>query len=106
VCDPLLWLEDLRAAITCGRTGYHLRVVVHNAGLYKNITSGDTAEPAVTSVEEDLPGLHTYDYYQAVYPKCFIRLCELAAPRMQASGGGAICAISSPVRRKAGSPCS
>ncbi|MBD2569374.1 SDR family oxidoreductase [Anabaena lutea] len=80
-----------------------LTAFVHNAGLYVGVTT------SAESKEANLAGnLHTqllgngsftsfeqYDYYQNVYPKCFIRCVEKALNYME-DENGYIVAISSP----------
>jgi len=85
-----------------------LNVLVHNAGLYLGLTTETSSEKAKTAQEN--PGFkvpahkdntkeklnfNLYDYYQSVYPKCFIRCVEKALPLMK-DGDGYIVAISSP----------
>lgn len=80
-----------------------LTALIHNAGLRLGITTPVASESAKTAVDaqskflEDgnLTSLARYDYYQNVYPKCFIRCIEKPVKYME-DGNGYIVATSSP----------
>lgn len=80
-----------------------LTALIHNAGLYLGITTSPASEEATLAAEEqrqlfgdgNLTSLAQYDYYQTVYPKCFIRCVEKAVTYME-DGHGYIVATSSP----------
>ena len=80
-----------------------LTAFVHNAGLYIGLTTSPKSSKAIlaASLSPQLLGHGTltsfeqYDYYQNVYPKCFIRCVERAINYME-NGNGYIVAISSP----------
>ncbi|NES81573.1 MAG: SDR family oxidoreductase [Moorea sp. SIO2B7] len=80
-----------------------LTALVHNAGLYVGMTTppaSTEAELAANSQRQlfgdgNLTSLAQYDYYQNVYPKCFIRCLEKAVNYME-DGNGYIVATSSP----------
>ena len=82
--------------------GQELGALVHNAGLYVGKTTrpdSDKAAAATASSKHMLgdgnfDNFDQYDYYQNVYPKCFVRLVEGAAAHMRE--GGHIVATSSP----------
>lgn len=79
-----------------------LTAFVHNSGLYVGLTTPPTGN-AVSAAKlppqllgnGTLTSLEQYDYYQNVYPKCFIRCVERALNYME-DGNGYIVAISSP----------
>ena len=79
-----------------------LTALIHNAGLRLGITTSPVSEEAKSAVDaqskflEDgnLTNLARYDYYQNVYPKCFIRCVEKAVNYME-DGKGYIVATSS-----------
>lgn len=66
----------------------HLTAIVHGAGLYAPDTHSTDPSTKFTTFE-------CYDYYQSIYPKCFIRLVERGAKYMT-DGEGRIVSISSP----------
>jgi NAD(P)-dependent dehydrogenase (short-subunit alcohol dehydrogenase family) len=80
-----------------------LTAFVHNCGLYVGLTTAPEASQAILAAKlpAQLLGNGTftsfeqYDYYQNVYPKCFIRCVERAITYMK-DGNGYIVAISSP----------
>ncbi|EDO28931.1 predicted protein, partial [Nematostella vectensis] len=83
-----------------------LNAFVHNAGLQVGLTTDATSEASITALHkpgfstfgkgsEDALDFNMYDYYQSVYPKCFVRCVERALPLMP-DGEGYIVAISSP----------
>jgi NAD(P)-dependent dehydrogenase (short-subunit alcohol dehydrogenase family) len=80
-----------------------LTAFVHSAGLYVGLTTSAQSGQAVLAgkLSPQLLGNSTfssfeqYDYYQNVYPKCFIRCVERAINYMQ-DKNGYIVAISSP----------
>ncbi|MGB5596086.1 MAG: SDR family oxidoreductase [Crocosphaera sp.] len=80
-----------------------LTALIHNAGLRLGLTTPPTSEQAKLAVdaqskfleENELIDLARYDYYQNVYPKCFIRCVEKAVKYME-DGNGYIVATSSP----------
>lgn len=83
--------------------GNRLNVFVHNAGLHIGVTTPPKSDSAKSAVHD--PGFQTvcqgktgfsvFEYYQNVYPKCFIRCVEKSLPLMT-DGDGYIVAISSP----------
>ncbi len=80
-----------------------LTALVHNAGLYLGITTTPASEQAEAAADKqrqllgdgNLTSLAQYEYYQNVYPKCFIRCVEKAVNYME-DGKGYIVATSSP----------
>lgn len=80
-----------------------LTALVHNAGLYLGITTTPISEEAEGAADKqrqllgdgNLTSLAQYEYYQNVYPKCFIRCVEKAVNYME-DGKGYIVATSSP----------
>lgn len=80
-----------------------LTALIHNAGLELGVTTPPTSEQAKLAVEaqskfpeeSEIINLEKYDYYQNVYPKCFIRCVEKAVKYME-DGNGYIVATSSP----------
>ncbi|MEL4894784.1 SDR family NAD(P)-dependent oxidoreductase [Crocosphaera sp. Alani8] len=80
-----------------------LTALIHNAGLYLGLTTTPTSEQAEAAVDQqkilsadgNFSSLAQYEYYQNVYPKCFIRCVEKAVSYMQ-DGNGYIVATSSP----------
>ncbi|MEM8779728.1 MAG: SDR family oxidoreductase [Cyanobacteria bacterium P01_G01_bin.49] len=80
-----------------------LTALIHNAGLYLGLTTPPTSEEAELAAghqrqllgDGNLTSLAQYDYYQNVYPKCFIRCLEKAVTYME-NGNGYIVATSSP----------
>ena len=80
-----------------------LTALIHNAGLRLGITTPPASEKAELAVDAqsellgdgNLTSLARYDYYQNVYPKCFIRCVEKAVKYME-DGKGYIVATSSP----------
>ena len=83
-------------------SGQHLTALVHNAGLYVGLTTppaSDEATKASASTQRILgdgtfDDFSKFDYYQQVYPKCFVRLVEGGMKHMHA--GGSIVTVSSP----------
>lgn len=80
-----------------------LTALVHNAGLYVGMTTSPASNEAEVAADSqsqlwgdgNLTSLAQYDYYQNVYPKCFIRCVERAVKYME-DGKGYIVATSSP----------
>ncbi len=80
-----------------------LTALVHNAGLYLGMTTAPASSEAQLAANSqrqlfgdgNLTSLAQYDYYQNVYPKCFIRCIEKAVNYME-NGNGYIVATSSP----------
>ena len=80
-----------------------LKALVHNAGLYVGMTTPPASSEAQLAANSQrqlfgdgsLTSLAQYDYYQNVYPKCFIRCIEKAVNYME-NGNGYIVATSSP----------
>ncbi len=80
-----------------------LTALIHNAGLRLGITTPPASKEAELAVDAqsqllgdgNLTSLARYDYYQNVYPKCFIRCVEKAVKYME-DGKGYIVATSSP----------
>ncbi|BAZ09166.1 short-chain dehydrogenase/reductase SDR [Calothrix sp. NIES-4071] len=80
-----------------------LTAFVHNAGLYVGMTTKSESSGAISAASDanSLLGsgkwdsFDKYDYYQNVYPKCFIRCVEKAINYMK-DAHGYIVAISSP----------
>lgn len=80
-----------------------LTAFVHSAGLYVGITTNSESESAKSAKKEQpqllgngsILDLDQYDYYQNVYPKCFLRCVEKAIHYIE-DGNGYIVAISSP----------
>lgn len=80
-----------------------LTALIHNAGLYLGMTTNPASEEAELAADKQrqllgdgsLSSLAQYDYYQNVYPKCFIRCVEKAVKYME-DGNGYIVATSSP----------
>ncbi|MBD2450338.1 SDR family oxidoreductase [Nostoc sp. FACHB-152] len=80
-----------------------LTAFIHNAGLYVGLTTSDESSQATSAANDHTQLLGTgkwnnfekYDYYQSVYPKCFIRCVEKAINYME-DGNGYIVAISAP----------
>lgn len=80
-----------------------LTAFIHNAGLYVGLTTSHESSQAITAANDSTLLLGTgkwtnfdkYDYYQNVYPKCFIRCVEKAINYIE-DGNGYIVAISSP----------
>ena len=80
-----------------------LTALVHNAGLYLGMTTAVASEEAELAADAqrqllgdgNLTSLAQYEYYQNVYPKCFIRCVEKAVKYME-DGKGYIVATSSP----------
>ena len=79
-----------------------LGALVHNAGLHVGKTTAPAGDKATQAAAADksilgdgsFDNFDQYDYYQNVYPKCFVRLVEGAAKHM--GQGGHIVATSSP----------
>ncbi|MDJ0580581.1 SDR family oxidoreductase [Crocosphaera sp.] len=80
-----------------------LTALVHNAGLYLGMTTTPASEEAQAAADQqrqlladgNFTSLAQYEYYQNVYPKCFIRCVEKAVNYME-DGKGYIVATSSP----------
>lgn len=78
-----------------------LNAFVHNAGSVIGVTSSaetDDAKKAAQSYNDKIGlgafnNFSTYDYYQNIYPKCFIRCVEQAVKMME-DGKGYIIAVS------------
>ncbi|WP_107670339.1 SDR family NAD(P)-dependent oxidoreductase [Cyanothece sp. BG0011] len=97
--------ETINQYFTCLEEKFEgkLTALVHNAGLYLGITTTPTSEEAEAAADKqkqlladgNLTSLEQYDYYQNVYPKCFIRCVEKAINYME-DGNGYIVATSSP----------
>ncbi|WP_066377419.1 SDR family NAD(P)-dependent oxidoreductase [Anabaena sp. CA = ATCC 33047] len=89
----------------CVEDNFHgnLTAFIHNAGLYVGVTTSTESSQAIAANKEshqllgsgNLTGFDQYDYYQNVYPKCFIRCVEKAINYMK-DGNGYIVAISAP----------
>ncbi|EDO46471.1 predicted protein [Nematostella vectensis] len=81
--------------------GNKLNAFVHNAGAAVGITSGAETDNAKKAAESyslnigsgDFRNFSTYDYFQNIYPKCFIRCVERAVKIME-DGMGYIVAVS------------
>ena len=81
--------------------GNKLNALVHNAGAAVGVTSKaetEEAKKAAASYKKkigsgDFDDFATYDYFQDIYPKCFIRMVEKAIKIME-DGKGYILAIS------------
>ncbi|XP_035694234.1 3-oxoacyl-[acyl-carrier-protein] reductase FabG-like [Branchiostoma floridae] len=71
--------------------GGKLTALVHNAGAYY----GGIAPGKPDDNGSWFQGWEAYEYYQGMYPKCFIRLVEKAVTRME-DERGYIVAVSSP----------
>lgn len=65
-----------------------LTAIVHGAGLYAPDTHSTDPDTKFTTFK-------CYDYYQSIYPKCFIRLVEKGVKYMK-DGEGRIVSVSSP----------
>jgi len=95
-------IDDLFRSLETAFPGQVLGALVHNAGLYVGRTTPPASLEATQAAAASKPILgdgtfdnfDQYDYYQNVYPKCFIRLVEGAAKHM--TKGGHIVATSSP----------
>jgi NAD(P)-dependent dehydrogenase (short-subunit alcohol dehydrogenase family) len=97
--------STIEAIFQCLEDNFHskLTAFVHNAGLYVGLTTKSESSGAISAekVTNSLLGsgdwnsFDKYDYYQNVYPKCFIRCVERAINCME-DGNGYIVAISSP----------
>ncbi len=80
-----------------------LTALVHNAGLYLGMTTTPASEEAKAAADKqpqlladgNFTSLAQYEYYQNVYPKCFILCVEKAVNYME-DGKGYIVATSSP----------
>ena len=80
-----------------------LTALVHNAGLYLGMTTTPESDQAKLAVDAqsqllgdgNLTSLARYEYYQNVYPKCFIHCVEKAVNYME-DGNGYIVGTSSP----------
>jgi NAD(P)-dependent dehydrogenase (short-subunit alcohol dehydrogenase family) len=80
-----------------------LTAFVHNSGLYVGSTTSPESTEAILATQVPsqllangtLTSFEKYDYYQSVYPKCFIRCVEKAINYME-DENGYIVAISSP----------
>ncbi|MDJ0511264.1 MAG: SDR family oxidoreductase [Crocosphaera sp.] len=80
-----------------------LTALIHNAGLYLGMTTTPESEEAKAAADKqnqlladgNFTSLAQYEYYQNVYPKCFIRCVEKAVNYME-DGNGYIVATSSP----------
>ncbi|KXJ22033.1 uncharacterized protein LOC110253041 [Exaiptasia diaphana] len=78
-----------------------LNAFVHNAGAAVGITSGAETEDARKAAQSykdnigsgEFKNFSTYDYFQNIYPKCFIRCVEQAVKMME-DGKGFIIAVS------------
>ncbi|RUT08543.1 oxidoreductase [Dulcicalothrix desertica PCC 7102] len=97
--------STIEAIFECLKNNFHskLTAFVHNAGLHVGLTTKSESSGAI-SASLDINSLlgsgnwnsfDKYDYYQNVYPKCFIRCVERAINYME-DGNGYIVAISSP----------
>ncbi|AOX02180.1 short-chain dehydrogenase [Moorena producens PAL-8-15-08-1] len=83
--------------------GGKLTALIHNAGLHVGMTTSPASEQAELAANSqllllgdgNLTSLAAYEYYQNVYPKCFIRCVEKAVKYME-DGQGYIVATSSP----------
>ncbi|KAK3746765.1 hypothetical protein QZH41_013594 [Actinostola sp. cb2023] len=81
--------------------GSQLNALVHNAGAAVGITSGAETEDAKKAAQSyqdkigsgEFKDFSTYDYFQNIYPKCFIRCVEQAVKIME-DGKGFIIAVS------------
>ena len=81
--------------------GNKLNALVHNAGAAVGVTSvaeSEAAKKAAASYKKSIgygefDDFSTYDYYQDIYPKCFIRMVEKSIKIME-DGKGYILAIS------------
>jgi len=85
---------------TVKQCGNKLTAFVHNAGLQLGITTeaaSDKAKQVMNSKSNEnteMMDFSSYDYYQQVYPKCFITCAEKAIKLME-DGKGYIISISS-----------
>ena len=78
-----------------------LNALVHNAGAVIGVTStaeNEAAKKAASSYKKtigsgEFDDFSTYDYFQDIYPKCFIRMVEKAIKIME-DGSGYILAVS------------
>ncbi|XP_070555090.1 enoyl-[acyl-carrier-protein] reductase [NADPH] FabL-like [Ptychodera flava] len=81
------------------RFGGKLNAFVHNAGLYVGLTTQPESEQAKIAAKalngEREGNFAQWDYYQNVYPKCFLR-CVDKCVKYMAEDGGHIVAISTP----------
>lgn len=81
--------------------GNKLNALVHNAGAAIGVSSAaetEAAKKAAASYKETIASgkfddFATYDYFQEIYPKCFIRMVERAIKIME-DGKGYILAVS------------
>ena len=72
-----------------------LTALVHNAGLYLGMTTTPESDQAKLAVDaqsqllgdSNLTSLARYEYYQNVYPKCFIHCVEKAVNYMEDGNG-------------------
>lgn len=95
-------IDNMFNCLTTEFAGQKLKAMVHNAGLYVGKTTPPASNKAINAAAAGNPlsgdgsfdNFDQYDYYQNVYPKCFIRLVEGAASHM--TEGGHIVATSSP----------
>ena len=95
-------IDNIFTCLTTEFSGQKLKAVVHNAGLYVGLTTPPASNKATNAAaaskrlsgDGSFDNFAQYDYYQSVYPKCFIRLVEGAASHM--TEGGYIVATSSP----------
>jgi len=80
-----------------------LTAFVHSSGLYVGLTTSPESSQATQAAklkaqffgDGTFTSFEQYDYYQNVYPKCFIRGVEQALEYME-NGNGYVVAISSP----------
>ncbi|XP_066267625.1 3-oxoacyl-[acyl-carrier-protein] reductase FabG-like [Branchiostoma lanceolatum] len=79
--------------------GGKLNALVHNAGAYWGGRSPSKPDANGSWFQ----GWEAYEYYQGMYPKCFIRLVEKAVTRME-DERGYIVAVSSPGCNNSSSP--
>ena len=83
--------------------GNKLNALVHNAGTMIGVTSpaeSEVAKKAASSYKKtigsgEFDDFAAYDYFQEIYPKCFIRMVEKAIKIME-DGSGYILAVSVP----------
>ena len=81
--------------------GNKLNALVHNAGAaigLSSVAETEAAKKAAASYKETIASgkfddFATYDYFQEIYPKCFIRMVERAIKIME-DGKGYILAVS------------
>lgn len=103
VKGDLVFPQTVDAIFDCVQKnfGNKLNALVHNAGAAVGVTSraeSDAAKRAAASYKKtigsgEFDDFATYDYFQDIYPKCFIRMVEKAVKIME-DGKGYILAVS------------